>query len=148
MSNCNPKDKSIIDKPDLSSISSILNIISGAFKFLQIPAQPIPPPLLLVGKNSRPGMSARNLAARMIARYESEAGESMGNVFADGDNKAAIKVLIMAQEIVSMIQTEAKVDVLIDPGAINVTVTGSAGPVPVVGQGANILYAVGGGGVT
>ena len=135
-------------KPDLSSISSILNIISGAFKILQTPAQPIPPPILLVGKNSRPGMSARNLAARMIARYESEAGESMGNVFADGDNKAAIKVLIMAQEIVSMIQTEAKVDVLIDPGAINVTVTGSAGPVPVVGQGANILYAVGGGGVT
>lgn len=148
MSNCNPKDKSIIDKPDLSSISSILNIISGAFKFLQIPAQQIPPPLLLVGKNSRPGMSARNLAARMIVRYESEAGVSMGNVFADGDNKEAIKVLIMAEEIVSMIQTEAKVDVLIDPGAINVTVTGSAGPIPVVGQGANILYAVGGGGVT
>ncbi len=148
MSDCRPTDKSLNNKPDLSSISSILNIILGAFKLVQTPAQQIPPPLLLVGKNSRPGMSARNLAARMISRFESEAGVSMGNVFANGDNKEAIKLTIIAEEIVSMIQTEAKVDVLIDPGAINVTVTGSAGPIPVAGQGANILYVVGGGGVS
>ena len=148
MSDCKPTDKSTNSKPDVSSISSILNIILGAFKLLQTPAQQIPPPLLLIGKNSRPGMSARNLGARMIARYESEAGVSMGNMFADGDNKGAIMVMIMAEEIVSMIQTEAKVDILIDPGAINVTITGTAGPIPVAGQGANILYAVGGGGVS
>ena len=148
MSDCKPTDKSINDSPDLSSISTILNIILGSFKMLQTPAQQIPPALLLVGKNSRPGMSARNLAARMISRYEAEAGIPMGNVFADGDNKEAIKLTIIAEEIVSMIQTEAKVDVVIDPGSINVNVTGSAGPVPVAGLGVNLLYVGGGGGVS
>lgn len=148
MPDCKPTDKSINDSPDLSSISTILNIILGSFKMLQTPALQIPPALLLVGKNSRPGMSARNLAARMISRYESEAGVPMGNVFSDGDNKGAIMLLVMAEEIVSMIQTEAKVDIVIDPGSINVNVTGSAGPIPIAGLGVNILYVGGGGGVS
>ena len=148
MSDCKPTDKSINDSPDLSSISTILNIILGSFKMLQTPAQQIPPALLLVGKNSRPGMSARNLAARMTSRFESEGGVPMGNVFGDGDNKEAIKLLVMAEEIVSMIQTEAKVDIVIAPGSINVNVTGSAGPIPIAGLGVNILYVGGGGGVS
>ena len=46
-----------------------------------------------------------------------------------------------------VIQTEAKVDVAINPGAVQVTGTGFAGPVPVVIQGTNTLFVTGGGGV-
>jgi len=147
MADCKPKEKSGFEDVDLTSISNILKILLGAFKMFQRPATPIPPPLLLVGKNLRPGMSARNLAARIISRYESDAGVPMGDVFDDGPNTEAMKVRIMAEEIVNMIQTEAKVDVAIDPGAIQITAAGSAGPIPVVVQGANTLFATAGGGV-
>ena len=138
-------EKSPTGDVDLTSITSILNTLLGAFKLMQKPAQTIPPPLLLIGKNLRPGMSARNLASRIISRYESEAGIPMGNVFSDGPNKEAMKVKIMSEEIVSMIQTEAKVSIAIDPGAIQITASGTAGPIPVVVQGSNTLYASGGG---
>tara|TARA_R100001015_G_C4628612_1_gene188839 strand:- start:1333 stop:1779 length:447 start_codon:yes stop_codon:yes gene_type:complete len=147
MSDCKPSEKSPTGDVDLTSISSILNVILGLFSMAQKPARRIPPPLLLLGKNLRPGMSARNLAARTIARLESEAGLPMGDVFSDGPNREALKVKMMSEELVSMIQTEAKVDVAIDPGAIQITAAGTAGPIPVVVQGANTLFVTGGGGV-
>lgn len=147
MAECKPDEKGN-GQTDLGSITSILNTILGVFRLFQKPANTIPPPLLLLGKGLRPGMSARNLSSRIISRYESDAGVPMGDVFADGPNTEALKVMIMSEEIVSMIQTEAKVDVAIDPGAIQVTATGTAGPIPVVVQGANTLYATGAGGVS
>jgi hypothetical protein len=147
MSECKPKEKSNVEETDLSSISNILNIVLGVFKLIQTPAKQIPPPLLLIGKNLRPGMSARNLAGRTIARLESEAGIPMGNVFKDGTNSEAKKIKVMSEELVNMIQTEAKVDIAIDPGAIQVTSTGSAGPIPVITQGANTMFVTGAGGV-
>lgn len=148
MSDCKQTEKSNFQETDLTSISKILKIITNAFNIMQKPARQIPPPLLLVGKNLRPGMSARNLAGRVISRLESDANIPMGNIFADGDNSEAKKVRVMSEEIVNMIQTEAKVDIIIDPGAIQITAAGSAGPIPVVVQGANTVFAVGGGGVT
>jgi hypothetical protein len=145
MAECKPSEKSPIGDVNLTSISSILDVLLGAFNMMQKPAQSIPPPLLLVGKRLRPGMSARNLAARTIARMEEETGIPMGDVFADGPNKEALKVKIMSEELITMIQTEAKVDIAIDPGAIQITAAGSAGPIPVVVQGSNILFATGGG---
>ncbi len=148
MADCKTNEKSNFIDTDLTSISKILKIITKVLKYTGTPANVIPPPLLLIGKNLRPGMSARNLAARTISRLESDANIPMGNVFADGDNSEAKKVRVMSEEIVNMIQTEAKVDIAIDPGAIQITAAGSAGPIPVVVQGANTLFATGGGGVS
>lgn len=147
MAECKQSEKSNFQDADLTSISSILDIISGVFSMMQKPAKQIPPPLLLIGKNLRPGMSARNLAGRIISRLESDANIPMGDVFADGDNSEAKKVRVMAEETVNMLQTEAKVDIAIDPGAIQITAAGSAGPIPVVVQGANTVFAVGSGGI-
>jgi len=147
MADCRSNDKSNFQETDLSSITKILKIISKVLKYTGKPPIPIPPPLLLIGKNLRPGMSARNLAARVISRLESDANIPMGDVFADGSNSEAKKVRVMSEEIVNMIQTEAKVDIAIDPGAIQITAAGSAGPIPVIVQGANTLFATGGGGV-
>tara|TARA_B100000497_G_C7428250_1_gene267871 strand:- start:136 stop:582 length:447 start_codon:yes stop_codon:yes gene_type:complete len=147
MSDCKPSEKSPTGDVNLTSITSMLNVILGLFSMFQKPARRLPPTLLLLGKNLRPGMSARNLAARTISRLEAEAGLPMGDVFSDGPNREALKVKLMSEEMVSMIQTEAKVDVAIDPGAIQITAAGTAGPIPVVVQGANTLFVTGGGGV-
>jgi len=132
---------------ELTSMSNILKIVRGTFEGNSTPADQIPPPLLLIGKNLRPGMSARNMAGRIIARMESDSNIPSGDVFADGTNNEAKKVRIICEEVVKMIQTESKVDIIIDPGAIQITSTGSAGPIPVVTQGSNISFVSGGGGV-
>lgn len=147
MAEVNPTDKNIDSSVDFSSMSSILKTLSGVFDVAQKPATQIPPPLLLVGKNIRPGMSSRNLAARIISRLESDGGIPIGNVFGDGNNAIPIAVRVISEEIVSMIQTEAKVDIAIDPGAIRIFSTGTAGPYPVVAQGANVIYVTGAGGM-
>jgi hypothetical protein len=147
MSDCKQTEKINKDNLDTSSLRSILNTINTLFRSNQTPATVLPPALLLVGKNFRPGMSARNLAARTIARTESDSGIPMGDVFADAPNREAQKILIESEEIVSMIQTEAKVSVAIDVGTIQVTSTGFAGPYPLVAQGGNITPGFGSGGV-
>tara|TARA_Y100000389_G_scaffold96342_1_gene93012 strand:+ start:884 stop:1327 length:444 start_codon:yes stop_codon:yes gene_type:complete len=146
MSDCKEKGKTS-GNTDLTSISSVIGIILGIFGITALAARRLPPGLLNIGKRIRPGMSARNLAARTIARLESESGLPMGDVFADGPNRESIKIKVMAEEMVSMIQTEAIAEVGIDPGAIQVTGTGFAGPVPVVIQGSNVLPVTGGGGL-
>tara|TARA_R110001592_G_scaffold351511_1_gene648716 strand:+ start:6944 stop:7369 length:426 start_codon:yes stop_codon:yes gene_type:complete len=120
MSDCKPSGKSPTSDVNSTSISSIINTIQGLFDSFQTKARRIPPPLLLIGKKLRPGLSARNLAARTISRLESEAGLPMGDVFSDGPNREALKVKLMSEEMVSMIQTESKTQVLIDPGAIQI----------------------------
>lgn len=132
---------------DPTSMSNILNILSKLFGGLNEPVQQIPPPLLLIGSKLRPGMSARNLAGRSISRIDSEANIPMGNIFLDGENNQAKQVLIECEEIVNMIQTESKVEVVIDPGSIQITSSGSAGPIPVITQGSNITYVSGAGGI-
>jgi hypothetical protein len=146
MAECKPKEKSFEDA-DLTSITNILKILLAAFKLIGKPARKIPPPLLLLGKNLRPGMSARNLSARIISRYESDAGVPMGDIFADGPNTEALKVRIMSEEMVKMLQTEAISQVSIDPGAIKSSVSGFAGPVPVAGVATSVLPVTGSGGL-
>lgn len=147
MAEVNPTDRNIDSSVDFSSMSSVLETISGVFDIGQKPATQVPPPLLLVGNSIRPGMSSRNLAARIISRLESDGGIPVGDIFADGDNAIPIAVRVISEEVVSMIQTEAKVEILIDPGAIKTIVNGTAGPYPVVAQGSNLLYVSGAGGV-
>ena len=83
MANKDSSEKTPTEEVDLTSISSILNVLAASFNVIQKPAKIIPPPLLLIGKRLRPGMSARNLAARTIARLESEGGLPMGDVFSE-----------------------------------------------------------------
>jgi hypothetical protein len=120
-----------------TSINDILKILNSAFSVGQKPAPPIPPFLLLTGVNLRPGMSGRNLAANIISRLESDAGIQMGDIFGDDNNAMSNAVLIISEEIIKHIQENAKVSNIILPGSIQVTAIGSAGPIPVVVQGAN-----------
>ena len=128
----------------LTSLTSILNLLLGVFNLGKKPAPPIPPFLLLAGAKLKPGMSARNLAANVISRMESEGGIPMGDIFDDGPNKLAASMLIQAQEQVSHIQQNAKITTATAPGSILVQVAGPGG----VSVGSNINISTNDGTIT
>lgn len=129
---------------DKSSMSSILNTLSAAFKIQQKPVTQLPPPLLMLGAKLRPGLSARQIASRIISR-QSEAGAPQGDIFADENNISEAMELIRIQEIISAILTEAKVEITIPPGIqVNTIGVGNYGA-PVISQGATTAIASGDG---
>jgi len=142
--NIDKKSENSTDTNDLGSISGILNIILSAFNRPKKPVTPLPPPLLLFGANLRPGVTASEIAARIISR-QSEAGLVVGDVFGDGPNTAEAMELIRIEEIINSILTESKVDVVIPPGVPVTTIgVGNLGA-PVISQGATTNIAVGSG---
>lgn len=136
MSDCKPTQKQGASEGfNLSSISGVLKLILSAFSLPQQPAQTVPPQLIFLGAKMRTGMSAKNLAARVIAR-RSEAGAITGDVFADGPNVEEALEVIRCEELINMLTTEVRVDVAVDPG-INVTAIGVGNlGIPVIVQGA------------
>ena len=146
MSDVNTSKKSDIalDNVNLSSISSIIDIIISAFKIPKEPVTPLPPPLILAGANLRPGITSSSIAARVISR-QSEAGMVVGDVFADGPNTSEAMELIRIEEIVNALLTEAKIEIVIPPG-IGVTTVGVGNlGLPVISQGTTTSPAVGSG---
>ena len=129
---------------DISTISGILNIILAAFSIPEEPITPLPPPLLMVGAQLRPGMSAQAIAARIISR-QSQSGRQVGDVFADGPNSEEAMELIRIEEIINSILTESVVNVVIPPGVSVATVgVGNLGA-PVVAQGFTTTMGIGNG---
>lgn len=144
MSNINTdkKAETSTDNLNFNSINSVLNLILAAFKIPKPPIEPLPPPLLLTGGQLRPGVTATEIASRIISR-QSAAGAVVGDVFADGDNVAEAMELIRVQEIIDAILTEAKIEVIIPPGVPVTTIgIGNLGA-PVVSNGTTTSFASG-----
>lgn len=142
--NKNKQSETTTENISMGSISSILNIINAAFSIPKQPVTPLPPPLLLVGANLRPGVTSSEVASRIISR-QSEAGLVVGDVFGDGPNTAEAMELIRIEEIMNSLLTEAKIEVVIPPG-ISVTTIGVGNlGAPVVSQGVTTNIAVGNG---
>ena len=122
------------DKFNTGTISGVLNLIISAFSIPSTPVTPLPPPLILIGGNLRPGMSAQAIASRIISR-QSEAGRQVGDVFADGPNNEEIMEVIRIEEILNSLLTESVVNIAIPPG-ISVTTVGVGNlGAPVLSQG-------------
>lgn len=146
MSDINTDKKSeITNNSNFSgSIDNIIKIILAAFSIPKQPITPLPPPLLLVGANIRPGVTSSSVASRIISR-QSEAGLPVGDVFADGQNTAEKMELIRIEEIINALMTEAKIEVVI-PAGIPVTTVGVGNlGVPVISQGVTTSIATGSG---
>jgi hypothetical protein len=94
---------------NLTSIYGVLNMILSAFKLPETPVEPLPPPLIMVGSNLRPGVSSKQIASRIISR-QSEAGLVVGDVFADGPNTSEAMLAIQCEEIINAILTESVVN--------------------------------------
>jgi len=124
-----------------SSMSNILKIIMAAFSIMKAPAATLPPPLIMIGSKMRPGLSARDLSARVISRF-SEAEAVGGEIFQGGDNVMTALEVIRMEEIVNAIQTEMKISSTIDPGSILVQSNGvgyAGWPVASVGTNPSIV---------
>jgi len=129
---------------NLTSIYGVLNMILSAFKLPETPVEPLPPPLIMVGSNLRPGVSSKQIASRIISR-QSEAGLVVGDVFADGPNTSEAMLAIQCEEIINAILTESVVNVVIPPGVGIMGVgLGNLGA-PVLIQGVTTTMGIGNG---
>jgi hypothetical protein len=141
MSNCNNNNekRNSNNGLNLSSLSNIIKIINAAFSAGKKPALLLPPQLNLVGSNLKSGLSARDIAARIISR-RSEAGLPDNLTFADGPNSDLIMEAIRIEETVLALKTEAVVQIEVPPGIlIKATGIGNLGQaVPVKGATANV----------
>jgi len=140
MAECNRSpQKSTTSNGSFSSMSNILKILLSAFSLMKQPADTLPPPLIFIGAKLRPGLSARDIAARVISRF-SESDAVNGEIFQEGNNVMTALELIRMEEIVNAIQTEMKISSVIDPGAMIINASGAngGGPVTVVGTNINI----------
>ncbi len=140
--NTDKKSETTNDNLSLGSISGLMKVILSAFNIPKTPLTPLPPPLLLIGANLRPGVTASEIAARIISR-QSEAGLVVGDVFGDGPNRNEAMELIRIEEIINSLLTEAKIEIVIPPGVAVTTIgIGNLGA-PVLSQGATTNIAVG-----
>ena len=128
---------------NISNISGVLNLILSAFSIPEEPMQALPPQLIVVGAKLRPGMSAKDIASKIISR-QSEAGRQVGDIFTDGPNVDEAMELIRVEEIIDAILTKSVVNVAIPPG-ISVTVTGANAGGPFIAQGFTTTIATGNG---
>ena len=141
--NFNDNGDSAESSIDVSSLSGVLNMILSLFKKPEAPIEPLPPPLIMVGSQLRPGISAKEIASRVISR-QAEAGLPVGDVFDDGPNTTEALMVIQIEEIINALQTESVVNVVIPPG-IPVTVTGANAGGPFIAMGTTVNMGVGNG---
>lgn len=127
-----------------SSLSNVIKVLKAAFTVPNKPLTPLPPQLLVVGAKLRPGLSPRTITSRIIAR-QSEAGAPSGDIYSESSNIMESMTTIMIEEIISSLQLDAKIEIVIPPG-VQVTTMG-AGNLggPVISQGATTNIASGSG---
>jgi|TARA_R110000796_G_scaffold59710_4_gene137855 hypothetical protein len=129
---------------NVSSMKKVIDSLKAAFNIPRTPLTILPPQLLVVGANLRPGLSARNIASRVIAR-QTEAGAPAGDIFSENNNIMESMMVVMAEEIISALQLEAKIEVVIPPG-VQVTTSGVGnlgGPIISLGATTNIASGAG-----
>lgn len=128
----------------MSSMTTVVETLKAAFNVPRTPINSLPPQLLVVGANLRPGLSPRNIASRVIAR-QTEAGAPAGDIFSENSNIMESMIVVMVEEIVNALMTEAKIEIAIPPGVqVTTTGVGNLGG-PVVSQGVTSNIASGSG---
>lgn len=117
----------------MAGINTIFKIITKALDAGRTPPPEIPSILLLAGAKLRPGLSPIMIASKIITR-QAEGGAPVGVLPSGGENISEMMEIIRVEEIISALQSDARIDVAIAPG-ITLTATGgnAGGPVQVVG---------------
>lgn len=142
---CRSTQKAGVSGDSPSSMSNILKIILSAFSLMKPPANTLPPPLIMIGSKMRPGLSARDISARVISRF-SESDAVAGEIFKEGNNVMTALEVIRMEEVVNAIQTEMKISNVIDPGSILVQTNGvgyAGFPVTSVGTNPSMVSSAG-----
>lgn len=125
-----------------SSISNILNILKAGFTIPRKPLKSLPPQLLLLGADLRPGLSPRGITSRVISR-QSESGAPSGDIFSQSPNVMENMTNIIVEEVINALLLDAKIEVVIPPGVqVKTTGNGNMGA-PVISFGATTNIGVG-----
>jgi len=118
------------------NIMGIIKTITGVLKNSlspSTPLQPIPKQQILIGSKYRSGLSAIDIASKIIQRKK-EAGIPITPLPSGSQNLDLIMETIRVEEIVNALLTKAKIEVAAPPGT-NLTATGGNAGGPVVSQG-------------
>jgi hypothetical protein len=127
-----------------SNFTTTIDTITGIFKGLfKPPTQltPISKEEILIGAKFREGLSAIDIASRIIERKK-EIGIDIGPLPSGADNIELRMEIIRVEEIVNALLTKAKIEVAIPPGT-QITATGGNAGGPIVVQGATITISKG-----
>jgi len=117
---------------DLQMSEEIADFLLFLLKEDRIPVPRPTIPQILLAK-TRPGLNAQILTSSITARFK-EAGIPTGPLVGGTPNVMENFVKIMMEEIVSAIQTDMRVDIATDAGAVvNAAGANAGGPVAVVG---------------
>ena len=111
---------------------SILNGLLSLFRIPTTTSGSVAPKQLILASKARPGLSAKSMAANVIQR-QAEAGLNVGPLGTGEISPAEIMEKIRMEEVVKAITTQMKIDLAVTPGGTSV-VSGTAGPIPVVGN--------------
>ncbi len=121
----------------ITSIQSISGIFKNLFK-PSTPLQPITKQEILVGSKFREGLSAIDIASKIIERKK-EIGVGIGPLPSGAQNIDLQMEVIRVEEILNALLTKAKIEVAIPPGTLIQAQGGNAGgPIVVVGTTTSI----------
>jgi hypothetical protein len=125
-------------------ITGIIGTVVGLFKNIfkvPTPLQSISKEEILLGTKFREGLSAIDIASRIIERKK-EIGVGIGPLPSGSQNIDLQMEVIRVEEIVNALLTKAKIEVAIPPGT-QITATGGNAGGPIVVQGATIQISKG-----
>jgi hypothetical protein len=123
-----------------TTISTVTNIFKNLFK-VPTPLQPISKEEILIGSKFREGLSAIDIASKIIERKK-EIGIGIGPLPSGSENIDLQMEIIRVEEIVNALLTKAKIEIAVPPGT-QITATGGNAGGPIVVQGATISISKG-----
>lgn len=120
---------------------SITSIVQNISSFIQnkmsIPLIPVPAIMLICSTIKRPGLSPMLIASRIITRQQ-DFGAPVGVNIDGSPNMMNQLFYVIADEIVTALKMEGKVEVAIPPGGITTIGTGANAGGPVIVTSNNV----------
>ena len=120
------------------NIKTICDGIDKAIQYCRVPLTYIPATLLVCSAIQRPGLSAMIIASNIIRR-QAEAGAPFGPAADGSANVAEAMERIRVEEMIRALKLDARVQIGIPIGGIQITGTGgnAGGPVQITGFNIN-----------
>lgn len=119
------------------SISNILSYIKTLFKKTNTKIQTAPAQVIAFTSNNRNGLSYRAIASDILTEFD-KLGIETGLIRNGEENLAMQAEAVRVKVIVEHLIKNAKITCAIQNTAIQTTVTGVAGGIPVTGTGINL----------
>jgi len=121
-----------------NSVQSIAEKLANVFKIVIPGAPKIPPQLLSIGGELRPGLNKEIITSRIISSF-SQIGLKNGPAPDGSQNVMEGYTALVVDKLVDALCLEAKVDVSMPIASLSIVSNGANAGGPVVSQGTNIM---------